>query len=320
MILPTELELAIENEIGDIKRNQLIEISESISEKYRNESGQGKRLIKNNNEAVTYSIVRMPATYGSVSSALNQTLELCDCNIESVIDVGAGTGAATWAADSLLDLKKVVCLEREEAMRNIGQKLMNNNLNASSNPEWREYDLIKDEVNEKADLVLASYVLNELASDERIKAVDKLWKASNKILLIVEPGTPAGYSNLKEIREHVLEKGGHIVAPCPHENTCEMDTWCHFTCRIPRSKLHKEIKKGEVPYEDEKFAYLAISHDEYRKSDARILRHPIIKKGRVSLDICSDDGIKTIELYKKDGDLYKKARKAKWGDEVSIKG
>lgn len=321
MELPVELKLAIENQLVGIKHARLMEDAQTLSKKYRNESGHGKRLLTENNEAVAYSVVRMPATYGAVYSALNYTLDLIDCDIESLLDVGAGTGAASWAADSLIDLKSIVCLEREKAMREIGQKMMVEGPQSLKNAKWMEYDLTKNNTSEKADLVIASYVLNELDDDERIKAVDKLWNAANKVVLIIEPGTPVGYSHLRKIREYLLDKGAHIAAPCPHENSCpiEEDDWCHFTCRVQRSKLHRQLKEGEVPYEDEKFAYLAITREKYRNADARILRHPIVGKGRVTLEICGMDGVKKINVFKRNGDLYKKARKVQCGDEISIK-
>ncbi|SFU43740.1 Ribosomal protein RSM22 (predicted rRNA methylase) [Clostridium sp. DSM 8431] len=318
MQLPIELKTAIENQITDIKHNELKDISKSITDKYRNESGRGKRLISKEAEAVTYSVVRMPATFGAVYSALDYTLDLYDDKINTLLDIGAGTGAASWAADSLINLEKVVCLEREEAMRKVGQKIMKESESeALINTEWKSFDLTNGEIEDKGDLVIASYVLNELSDDERIKAVSKLWNATNKVLLIVEPGTKVGFSNLKKIRKQLIESGANIIAPCPHEKECEIDSWCHFTCRIPRSKLHKEVKNGDVPYEDEKFSYIAVSKEDCRKTDMRILRHPIIKKGRVNIEVCCDDGIKNIELYKKDKEAYKQARKADWGDGIS---
>lgn len=202
MELPVELKLAIENQLVGIKHARLMEDAQILSKKYRNESGHGKRLLTENNEAV-----------------------------------------------------------------------------------------------------------------------DKLWNSANKVVSIIEPGTPVGYSHLRKIREYLLDKGAHIAAPCPHENSCQLkeDDWCHFTCRVQRSKLHRQLKEGEVPYEDEKFAYLAITREKYRNADARILRHPIIAKGRITLETCSMDGVKKVNVFKRDGDLYKKARKAQCGDEISIK-
>ena len=39
----------------------------------------------------------MPATYGAVSKAIEKTFELNKYDIEDVLDIGAGTGTATWA-------------------------------------------------------------------------------------------------------------------------------------------------------------------------------------------------------------------------------
>ena len=319
MELPIELRSAIEEEISGIKPKELLENAKSISSKYRNESGMGKRLVTDYSEAFAYSVVRMPATFGAVYKALSYTLDLIDFNIESLIDVGTGTGAAVWACDSLIDLKTITCLEREEAMRNVGKRIMEKGSKALVSAKWIKYDLIKDNINEKADLVTASYILNELSEEERLKAVDKLWNASKKVLLIIEPGTVKGYDNLRKIREYLINKGAHLIAPCPHENKCTLEegNWCHFSCRIPRSKLHRQLKEGEVPYEDEKFSYLAFSHNKCNNAYMRILRHPIIEKGRISLNVCSKDEIKDIKLFKKkDKELYKQARKAKWGDEL----
>ena len=35
--------------------------------------------------------------------------------------------------------------------------------------------------------------------------------------------------------------------------------WCHFTQRLPRSRAHKQIKGAELPFEDEKFSYVALT-------------------------------------------------------------
>jgi len=318
MELPVGLRAAIENEISGVKHEQLRQAAQIIRKKYRSESKDGRRLMTSNNEAVAYSVVRMPATYGAVYTALKYTLNLIYCDIESLIDVGAGTGAASWAADSLIPLKRILCLERERAIAQVGQRMMQKGSYALQNAKWMNFDVTKDDIPEKADLIIASYVFNELTEKERTEAIDKLWQAAEKVVLIVEPGTSAVYSQLKKLREYMLSKGAYIVAPCPHENDCPLpeDDWCHFSCRIPRSKLHRQLKEAKVPYEDEKFTYLALAKQQYRKAEGRIIRHPIFEKGRVILDICIPEGIKKVNVTKKEGELYKKARKARWGDEI----
>ena len=315
MKLPNELKAIIESEIEGIKYNQLINDAQNISDRYRNNDGKGSRLLTKDNEAVAYSVVRMPATYASVYSALDYSLDVADFSIKSLLDVGAGTGAATWAADSLIELESVKCLERESAMRKVGEKIMSSSEGILSEAKWEAYDLIKDDINEKYDLVITSYVLNELSDVDRLKAVDKLWTATDKMLLIIEPGTPVGFNNLKKIREYLLKEGAYMVAPCPHEDKCIMpeEEWCHFACRVERSKMHRQLK-GELSYEDEKFAYLAVSRELVDKVNARILRRPKIGKGNIIVQTCSSEGIENKNILKRDKELFKTIKKAQWGD------
>lgn len=46
------------------------------------------------------------------------------------------------------------------------------------------------------DLVIASYVLNEMNHKDRIAVIKKLWDATKMMLLIVDPGTPVGYEQI----------------------------------------------------------------------------------------------------------------------------
>jgi len=318
MELPDILKAAIEKQIEGLKHIQLAQDAQALSLRYRTESGSGKRLLTHDNEAAAYSVVRMPATFGAVFTALKYSIDLIDRSPESLLDVGAGTGAASWAAASLVDLKSIVCLEREEAMCRMGQKLMSEAPAPLSDAKWVRKDLLTDDFAEKADLVTASYVLNEMADSERTNALLKLWNAANMYLLLVEPGTPAAFSQMEKARSLLLQNGAQIVAPCPHEADCgiKQGDWCHFSCRVQRSRLHRQLKDGDVPYEDEKFTYLFLSKikSESRQASARILRHPDIGKGQITLDVCGKNGISQIKLRKRDGDLYKSARKAKWGD------
>ena len=95
-----------------------------------------------------------------------------------------------------------------------------------------------------------------------------------------------------------------------------LNTWCHFSTRVSRSKLHKDIKGGDAPYEDEKYSYIAFSKSEVIPCKNRILRHPQINPGFVELEVCSKDGFKKIKYSKKDKELFKKARKSDAGDMI----
>lgn len=123
-----------------------------------------------------------------------------------------------------------------------------------------QLNIAQEQIDQKADLVIASYVLNEIEEKTREQILEKLWQATNKILLIIEPGTPEGYKEINSIRKYFIGNKVNIVAPCQHNGECKIghDDWCAFSCRVARSKIHKILKDGEIPYEDENFIYCNI--------------------------------------------------------------
>lgn len=316
MDIPEELKENINKLLNENQIHKILEDAQTVSNRYRNNDGRGKKLLTKESEAVSYAISRMPATYAAVSSVLEQTLDNYNENLTSVIDVGAGTGAVVWAVNDVATSNAIKCFEREESMINIGKKLMKNtDLN---DVRWKRFDILQDAIQEKADLVITSYMINELPNGGREKAVEKLWDATNKLLIIIEPGTPAGFANILEIRKNLLKAGGYIVAPCCclHECPIPKDDWCAFYTRVARGSVHRQAKNGVLGYEDEKFSYIAFSKVPVDNSGERILRHPQINSGYVNVKVCTANGIEEKKYSKKDKDLYKKVRKMNAGQKI----
>lgn len=317
MEFPIALQRAIEELAAGNSTSDLQKAAQRLSERYRDQHRSGQPLLSDRCEAAAYAITRMPATYGAVYSSLTWSLEHSSCRPRTLLDVGAGTGAASWAAAEVLELDNILCMEKENSMKTQGLALMKQG--DLPHYAWVSGDVTQGKLDYHADLVIASYVLNEVSPQQRPAAVEALWAATDQLLLLVEPGTPAGFAELQEIRRQLLSLGAHMVAPCPHEKACPIsgDDWCHFRCRIPRSRLHRQLKGGEAPYEDEKFCYLVMSKQGANPCSARVLRHPIIETGRVTLELCSNCGKETVLLRKKDA-AYKAARKLDCGDEINI--
>lgn len=318
MKIPYLLEDAIQKEIQGIKLNELKQIAKELSNRYMKEERKGQTLLSKEKEALAYSIMRMPATFCAVKTVLENTLSVAkNLGIDTVLDIGAGTGAATWAISELINPKEIICLEREQAMRNIGQVLMKNNDNMS-NVQWVNEDITTANFDKSADLIIASYIINELNEEQRKNTIKKLLELDSKIILIIEPGTPEGFKNIKEIQKNVLENGAYIVAPCTSQEVCKLpdDDWCHSTVRVERTKIHKMLKSGELPYEDEKFSYIAISKENLGVAKSRILRHPTIETGKITLKLCTDGNIEQKIITKKEKELFKSAKKKKCGDNL----
>ena len=172
---------------------------------------------------------------------------------------------------------------------------------------------------ERADLVTLAYVLNELEPDLRLALITRLWNLTDGVLLIVEPGTTAGWQRLLIIRDHLLAMGAYVVAPCPHSETCPLakPDWCHFSARVERSRVHRLAKDAELGYEDEKYSYLAFARSQPMPTPARILASPHRRSGLVQLKLCTQEGkLEQRSFSKRDGTLYKKVRKLDWGDVI----
>ena len=316
MDIPDKLKGAIEELIIKNKTNDIVENAQIISNRYRDNDGKGKRLLTERNEAISYAISRMPATYAAVYSAVQQTIEIYDGDFQTLFDIGAGTGAATWAVKDLIEVSEAECFERESNMINIGKQLMSNT--ELNKVKWEQLDILKDDITRKADIVITSYMINELPEVEKEIAIEKLWNATNKLLIIIEPGTPTGFKNILKVRRKLLKDGGYIVAPCIHQGECGIskDDWCAFYTRLFRSSVHKKAKNGELGYEDEKFSYISFSKVPVKIDGNRILRHPQIYKGYVNVKLCTKDGIKEKKYSKKDGEIYKKVRKSDAGEKI----
>ena len=316
MDLPISLKTEIEARCDRFGQSALVTAARELSRRYREESGRGKRLLTRDVEALAYAVVRMGATYGAVHTALEHTLAAFPEKIETALDVGAGTGAAGWALFDLTEeMPRLTCLEREKAMLELGSGLMAAESGLSS-VRWVRQDMTAKAVTEKADLVMASYALNELDEKSRTAVLKNLWDRAEKLLLIIEPGTPEGFRQLRQARTLLTGMGAAVAAPCPHGEKCPLpaEDWCHFTCRISRSRLHKLMKGGDAPYEDEKFCYLALSRVPCAPAKARILRHPLKEAGHITLKLCTREGIAARSVTKKEGPLFKAARKADAGD------
>ncbi|WP_292643504.1 small ribosomal subunit Rsm22 family protein, partial [Mesorhizobium sp.] len=110
------------------------------------------------------------------------------------------------------------------------------------------------------------------------------------------------------------------LAPCPHRAPCPLapPDWCHFSRRVARSRLHRLAKDADVPWEDEKFIYVAASRDGPTSHQARVLAPPKSGSGKVLLKLCREDGTAVERLLtKRDGTDFKLARRLDWGDTLN---
>jgi ribosomal protein RSM22 (predicted rRNA methylase) len=320
--LPPELKSALDAKLQGLSRLEAAERAAVISKTYRDGGGSG--AIKSQTDALAYALARMPATYAAVTASLNALRQITpDFAPRSLLDVGAGPGTATWAAaEAFLSLQSFDLVDANIALRALALDL------ASGSARLRDLTYARGDARtaladaEVADLVVASYVIGELGDAERTALTELMWAKTRNTLLIVEPGTPAGYQRILALREQLIAAGGHVAAPCPHDGQCPLrqPDWCHFTQRLPRSQAHKQIKGAELPFEDEKFAYVALTRAPVAQRLSRVLAQPVTTKVEVTAKLCTPDGLAVRKVPHRVKADYARARRWRWGDAVVGEG
>ena len=319
MELPPTLRHAVDRALDGIALPDLKRAADRLSQRYRAEVRDGRFHLSDDLAARAYLATRLPATYAAVRASMEAVAAVRpDFAPVTALDVGAGPGTALWAAaDCWPGLDDALLIEGSPAIRAVGEALAREA--APARIAWRAGDVAASLPElEPRDLVTLAYVLDELSEDARDRLVDRLWALTADTLLIVEPGTPAGWSRILRARLRLAEAGAHLLAPCVHSAACPLAApdWCHFSRRVARSRLHRQAKGAEVPWEDEKYAYVAVSRHPAVRPEARIIAPPrSMGNGRIGFKLCGGDGgVSERVLGKRDGALFRAARRLDWGD------
>jgi len=314
--LPAHLTASLAARLQGVSRAEAAQRSDAISKTYR--AGGTSTAIRSDSDALAYALARMPATYATVIASLNALQEIRpDFAPRALLDCGAGPGTATWAcAEAFATLEQFSLLDANAALRMLALDLARENDHTISYTLGDAAATITDAA--PADLVIASYVINELTDTARGKLIAAMWAKTNDTLVIVEPGTPAGYQRVLDARAQLIRAGAHVIAPCPHDEACPLvkPDWCHFSQRLQRSRVHKQLKSAELPYEDEKFIYLAVSRTPAPPRPSRILAQPVTTKIAITTKLCTAGGVTATVAPRRDKALYGKFRKLDWGDAV----
>ncbi|GGS26734.1 rRNA methyltransferase [Streptomyces humidus] len=312
------LRAALGDLLDGLPPKQAAQAVDRLIASYRGATPTDAPILRDRADVAAYAAYRMPATFEAVRSALEAFADAApDWTPGSHVDVGGGTGAATWAVSATwAGTRPVTVLDWAEPALALGREV------AAAHPPLRDVRWQRARVNaslvlESTDLVTVSYVLNELAAPDRAALVDAAASAAQAVV-IVEPGTPDGYARVIEARDRLIAAGFRVAAPCPHSAACPIEPgsdWCHFSARVSRSSLHRQVKGGSLPYEDEKFSYVAAARFPVSPAPTRVVRRPQIRKGQVLLDLCeTEERLSRTTVTKRHGELYRAARDADWGD------
>jgi ribosomal protein RSM22 (predicted rRNA methylase) len=329
------LAAAIQSGLSGAGRPSLTAGVQRLMAAYRSGEVPATPVMASRADAAAYAAYRMPATAAATSLALQQTcLSLPDWAPATLLDFGAGTGGAAWAAASILpSIGAMTLLEQSADAIRLGTVILaESSVGPLQSASWRQWRLTvaarpgsgtsgpptpgpptpgppatgspaagsraADSPTADlptADLATAAYLLGELTTAQQTALVS-LVACSAPAVLLVEPGTPAGHRRILAARARLLAAGYLIAAPCPHELGCPLDVPGDW-CHFG-ARLPRSALHRQVKGAE-------LSHEDEKFSYVAAVRpdigEPELPKGRVVRRPQQRKGLVTLELCARDG-------------------
>jgi len=314
--LPPALQDAISGFCGTARGRDIAQRAAAQSSCYRG-GGGSLHAVSDQNDVAAYLTARLPATYAATHAALSAVqIRAPAFHPQSLLDFGAGPGTASWAATEIWPgIESVVMHDHNSHFAEAARILAAESPHAALQQAQFTTTGSGDR---RFDLVIAAYVISEIAESRVPEFAWPLWSICRGILVIVEPGTPTGFQRVLHARHALLQQQAMIAAPCPGEVPCPMagNDWCHFAVRLPRTRDHMRAKNASVPYEDEKFSYVAAARDGVvlTASAPRIIAPVANTKAGSRFRLCTENGISEVDIARRDPAEYRRHRRKNWGD------
>lgn len=290
--------------------------------------------LKDTRTCIAYSLYFAPQTHARLAHILAELPPFPETTQPlRILDLGAGTGAAAWALlDHLGD--RPTALNAWDYSRPALRGL-HDIFSALRQARWPQatlrttYAPIDDLAAHKTyDVILIHYVLNELPPDVRRLLLSRAARAlaPNGRLLICEPLVHDAGDYLRDLRTQALtDLGMHLLAPCPHEQTCPLDEACHDvrTWQLSRAlqilniTLRRDLRHLA-------FALLVLTPETPPPATtlrARVVGSPSQAKGQTVCPACCSTGhIQRIQLLHRDVDTpgRKALRKLERGQMLTL--
>lgn len=231
-----------------------------------------------------------------------------------VVDLGAGCGAMTLGALTVLDDIDVVAIDRDAGALAIARAAISDfaaRRAVRATVTTRTDDVTRANI-PSCDLVVMGTVLNELAPERATELVERALAsvADDGAVIVVEPALRTTARALHAVRDAILAHGsGHVFAPCTRRSApcpalTDPDDWCHEDRAVVLPPRTAELARlTHLRDSGMKLAYLTLRKQPLDLVDApgawRIVSAARIAKGKHEVFGCSERGRVPLRLLKR---------------------
>lgn len=211
-------------------------------------------------DGTAFASIVMPAYYSAVYSVLCNVRSRLgpQWSVQNVLDWGAGTGSALWAACyafqnpsspndegdqvalSSTAVVKYVGIEKRVGLVSIGRQLLEDVPHDGLDVSWQK-SFHSDNTPQvhagSGTVAITAFFLSMLNTPLQRKAlIEEMWESGAETIVLLDHSNPAGFQSVAEARELLLNlgrkeaenqgpeenpmSGSHVLAPCPHDRGC----------------------------------------------------------------------------------------------------
>lgn len=211
-------------------------------------------------DGTAFASVLLPAYYSAIYSVLYHVRSRLgpQWSVQNVLDWGAGTGSALWAACyafqkpgspddegsqvalSSTAIVKYVGIEKRSGLVSIGRQLLEDVLHDGLEVSWQRnshLDNTPQAHDGSSTVAISAFFLSTLQTPLQRKAlVEEMWRSGAETIVLLDHSNPAGFQGVAEARELLLNlgrkeaenqdseenriSGSHVLAPCSHDLGC----------------------------------------------------------------------------------------------------
>jgi len=296
----------------------------------------GSPYLKDTRSCAAYSLFFAPQTHARLTHILAELPAFPDTPKPlRVLDLGCGTGAASWALLDHLGARPVALTAWDHSRPAL--RCLHDLFSAVRRARWPEAILRTTPAPlsefttapEPYDVILIHYVLNELPPEEQRLLLSRAGRAlaPGGRLIVCEPLVHAEGDYMRELRAYALKDLGlHLLAPCPHAQDCPLDGPCHDVrtwkisqaLQILNNTLRRDLR--HLPY-----ALLVLTPEPPVEQEilcARLVGSPTHAKGQTTGPACCPDGeVHRLQLLHRDFDTAgrKKLRHLERGQRLHLR-